>query len=111
MGVEDPTHKRYLQAVVAQNLKKIKDFFKKYPTAFEQKKYFLDQKTKFVQQLNKIQQNVEDNKQSTGGDWKYIENQIILKSKILCATLSMSGVEKFDIVKDQIDFLIVDEAC
>lgn len=54
---------------------------------------------------------MEDNKQSQGGDWKYLENQIILKSKIICTTLSMSGIEKFDIIKDMVDYLIIDEAC
>lgn len=52
--------------------------------------------------------NAKDNK---GGDWKYQENALILKTPILCTTLSMAGIEKLEIAKDTIDYLIVDEAC
>lgn len=46
-----------------------------------------------------------------GGDWKIIENEIILRSKIICCTLAISGSEKLEILNDQVDYLIVDEAC
>jgi len=46
-----------------------------------------------------------------GGDWKYQENALILKTPILCTTLSMAGIEKLEIMKDMVDYLIVDEAC
>jgi superfamily I DNA and/or RNA helicase len=46
-----------------------------------------------------------------GADWKLVENEIILRSKIICCTLAISGSEKLEIVKDMIDYLIVDEAC
>lgn len=46
-----------------------------------------------------------------GGDWKYQENALILKTPILCTTLAMSGIEKLEIAKDMVDYLIVDEAC
>ena len=55
--------------------------------------------------------NIQENRQSQGGDWRYLENQIILKANILCSTLSMAGVEKMDIAKDKIEYLIIDEAC
>jgi hypothetical protein len=35
-----------------------------------------------------------------GHDWRNIETQIIQKSKIICCTLSLSGQEKLDIIKD-----------
>lgn len=46
-----------------------------------------------------------------GSDWKYYENSIILKSQIICCTLAIAGQEKLEILKDQLDYLIVDEAC
>lgn len=49
--------------------------------------------------------------QKQGSDWRYIEHDIILKSKIICCTLAISGLEKLEIVRDQLDYLIVDEAC
>ena len=52
--------------------------------------------------------NAKDNK---GGDWKYQENALILKTPILCTTLSMAGSEKLEIAKDTIDYVSVDEAC
>jgi hypothetical protein len=45
------------------------------------------------------------------GDWKYQENALILKTPILCTTLAMAGIEKLEIAKDMVDYLIVDEAC
>ncbi len=37
---------------------------------------------------------------------------IIQKAQIICTTLSMSAVEKLDCIgKDEIEYLIVDEAC
>jgi len=45
------------------------------------------------------------------GDWKYASNSLILKSQILFTTLSTAGIDKLDICKDQVDYLIVDEAC
>ena len=48
---------------------------------------------------------------SLKGDWKYAENSLILKSKILFTTLSMAGIEKFELIRDLVDYLIVDEAC
>jgi len=46
-----------------------------------------------------------------GGDWKLVENEIILRSRIICCTLAIAGGEKLELVKDQVDYLIVDEAC
>lgn len=45
------------------------------------------------------------------GDWKYEENALVIKTKIICSTLSMAGIEKMQLMKDQVDYLIVDEAC
>ena len=55
------------------------------------------------------QADIEDMKQV--GDWQYHENSLILKSQLVCCTLSMSGIEKMNIAKDLFDYLIVDEAC
>jgi hypothetical protein len=66
----------------------------------------LDQHSKQLEVL--LRTNAKDNK---GGDWKYQENALILKTPILCTTLSMAGIEKLEIAKDTIDYLIVDEAC
>lgn len=40
-----------------------------------------------------------------------MENSLILKSQLVCCTLSMAGIEKMQIAKDLFDYLIVDEAC
>ena len=46
-----------------------------------------------------------------GYDWKQCENEMILSSKIVCCTLAISGSEKLEILRDQVDYLIIDEAC
>ena len=45
------------------------------------------------------------------GDWKYAENSLILKTPVICTTLSMAGIERLGIARGAIDYLIVDEAC
>ena len=45
------------------------------------------------------------------GDWKYCENSLIIKTQVICTTLSMAGIERLDLIKNSIDYLIVDEAC
>lgn len=46
-----------------------------------------------------------------GSDWRFVENSIIEKSHIVCCTLSMAGHEKLDVIRNEVDYLIVDEAC
>ncbi len=46
-----------------------------------------------------------------GGDRRYVENDLIHRSNIICTTLSMSGIERLDIIKDKVEYLIIDEAC
>ena len=62
----------------------------------------------FAKQYEEIQAG-ENAKQ--GYDWRQIENEIILRSRIIACTLAISGAEKLDIVKDKVDYLIIDEAC
>ena len=45
------------------------------------------------------------------GDWKYAENALILRTPVICTTLSMAGIERMDILRNSVDYLIVDEAC
>ena len=46
-----------------------------------------------------------------GGDRKFQENYLVLKAKIVCTTLSMSGIEKLEIGKNNFEYLVIDEAC
>ena len=46
-----------------------------------------------------------------GGDWKYTENALILQTPIICTTLSMAGIERLELIRNSVDYLIVDEAC
>lgn len=45
------------------------------------------------------------------GDWIYHQNKLLMHSKIICSTLSMSGIEKLELTMDQFDYLLIDEAC
>ncbi len=40
-----------------------------------------------------------------------VEKSIIEKAQIICTTLSMSAIEKLDIIGTGVEYLIVDEAC
>ena len=52
-----------------------------------------------------------ENSRVQGGDWEYVENSLILRSQLVCCTLSMAGIKKMNITKDLFDYLIIDEAC
>ena len=45
------------------------------------------------------------------GDWKYVENSLVLKTPVICTTLSMAGISRLDLIRNSVDYLIVDEAC
>lgn len=44
-------------------------------------------------------------------EWKDAERSIIKDANIVCCTLSMAGSNKLDPFLNQIEYLIVDEAC
>ena len=46
-----------------------------------------------------------------GGDKKYEENSLILKTKVIFTTLSMAGIERLEIQRGLVEYLIIDEAC
>jgi senataxin len=48
---------------------------------------------------------------SQGTAWKQVEESIIRKSRIVCTTLAMSGIDKLEGFKGDFEYLIVDEAC
>jgi ApbE superfamily uncharacterized protein (UPF0280 family) len=64
LSIEDQNHKKYLQTLVTQNLKKVKDFLRKNPTVFDQRKHFLVTKSKLLEQMEKIKRNIADNRQT-----------------------------------------------
>jgi superfamily I DNA and/or RNA helicase len=53
----------------------------------------------------------QDKNEKAKGDWKYASNSLILKTQVIFTTLSTAGIEKLEICKDSIDYLIIDEAC
>lgn len=91
---------------ISDTLKGIRKFCEEPPS--KQKSKLLDAKKRFEQQQNDLLKN---RGKQPKGDWKYAEASLILKSKILFTTLSMAGIDKFEVVKNQVDYLIVDEAC
>ena len=49
--------------------------------------------------------------QAAKGHARIQEASLILKSKVICTTLSMAGIERLEALKGHVDYLIVDEAC
>ena len=43
--------------------------------------------------------------------WREMQENLIQQSRIICTTLSSSGQSKFQKLKDQVDVLVIDEAC
>lgn len=97
-----------LQKLVTQSLYRLKDWIIKKPVD-EQVGYLSRQLARDESRLADLM--CSDNQRQQGGDWQYVENSLILKSQLVCCTLSMAGIEKMLIAKDLFDYLIVDEAC
>jgi len=94
---------------VCESYRRLKEWLKK-KSAVEQ----VDQVKRQLQRdgayLHDLE-NVDIDQMKQVGDWQYAENSLILKSQLVCCTLSMAGIEKMNIAKDLFDYLIVDEAC
>ena len=104
---ENLKQRQPLQRLVFENYRKLKDWLKK-KTPSEQLEKVKRELTRDEAYLNDLQ-NADTMKQI--GDWQYAENSLILKSQLVCCTLSMAGIEKMNIGKDLFDYLIIDEAC
>lgn len=105
--VQNNRYRSLLQKLIGTNQKKLKKFCgDSKDEQRHQLTQFLDQNTNQLNALLKANAEVKQ-----GGDWKYQENALILKTPILCTTLAMAGIEKLEQCKDMIDYLIVDEAC
>lgn len=97
----------YLLVLVSPNPRSVKEFVKTKNK---------DEHIQFLKKVlaaneRKLGELLAGENQKQGPDWKYIENDILMKARIICCTLAISGAEKLEIVKDQIEYLIVDEAC
>lgn len=44
-------------------------------------------------------------------DWRLNEETLLRRSKIICTTLSCAGMDQVKLIKNYVDYLIVDEAC
>jgi superfamily I DNA and/or RNA helicase len=93
--------------LVGRSTKSSREFIKK-KTKDEQKLFLSKNLEKYSKQIDELLSG-ENAKQ--GSDWRVLENDLILKSSIVCCTLSMAGNEKLEIAKNTFDYLIVDEAC
>ena len=107
LDFQNNRHRMALSKLIAQNIKKMKQFIGKSPQT---------QKVELQKELEKCRRLLSDieNQRTDGkskGDWKYAENSLILKTPVICTTLSMAGIERLEIARGAIDYLIVDEAC
>jgi senataxin len=59
--------------------------------------------------LDEIAKN--QDKSGAKGDWKYAEASLVLRTPVLFTTCSMAGIERLDVIKGNVDCLIIDEAC
>ena len=45
------------------------------------------------------------------GDWQYAQSSLILRTPLLFTTLSTAGIDRLEVCRDAVDYLIIDEAC
>lgn len=91
-----PKHVQYLYKLVSHNVKRVKEFIKK--KTKEEHVEFL--KKTLEANERKLDELLSGENTKQGSDWKYYENNIILKSQIICCTLAISGQEKLEALKD-----------
>lgn len=112
LNLEIAEHRLPMQAIINQNLKKLKDWTRKSgSTLIDQRRSIVQIREKIVQQGQKIKRSIQENTLAPGGDRRYQENSLIHRAKIVLTTLSMSGTERLEIAKDKFEYLIIDEAC
>ena len=112
LSPDTPAHRVGMQAIINQNLKKLKDWVKKTGTShMDQRRAIVQIREKIVTQGQKIKKSIEENTLAAGGDRRYQENSLIHRAKIVMTTLAMSGTERLEIAKDKFEYLIIDEAC
>ena len=51
------------------------------------------------------------NEKSRRSDSKAVEKWLVQRSKLVCCTLAISGLEKLEPLQSKVDYLIIDEAC
>ena len=95
-----------MKSIHTEDQAKAKAFCDK--TKSEQKEILTSNMMKCKSFLDAIQKSPD---QANKGNWKVEEASLILKSKVICTTLSMAGIERLEALKGHIDYLIVDEAC
>ena len=89
--------------------KSVKDFIKR-KSKPEHIEFLLRFKAQIERKLDDVRSGINElsNKRN---DSKLVENLIIQRSRVVCCTLAISGIEKMHLLKDKIDYLIIDEAC
>lgn len=89
--------------------KAVKDFIKR-KSKPEHIEFLLKFKAQAERKLDDVRAGINEltNKRS---DSKLVEKLIMLKSRIVCCTLAIAGLDKMELLKDKIDYLIIDEAC
>lgn len=82
-------------------------FSRDYPDRFEksQTKVF----NQYLKRLEKLEEL--DYFEMKSNQWMKRQENLIQQSRIICTTLSSSGQSKFQKLKDQVDVLVIDEAC
>ena len=95
-----------MKSIHTENPAKAKAFCEK--TKSEQNEILENNKAKCQSFLDAIKKSPD---QAGKGNWKVEEASLILKSKVICTTLSMAGIERLEALKGHVDYLIVDEAC
>lgn len=89
--------------------KAVKEFIKR-KSKPEHIEFLLKFKAQAERKLSDVRSGIEE-LSTKRRDSKVIEKLIILKSKIVCCTLAIAGLEKMELLKDKVDYLIIDEAC
>ena len=106
LDFQNNRHRETLGKVINSNIKKVKAFIGKPAEAQSMTiKGEMEKCKRFLQDIESGRD------KSQKGDWKYAENALILKTRVICTTLSMAGIERLEITRGNIDYLIVDEAC
>ena len=101
-------HLSYLQKCLGINPKKAKHFMERGEAEITKAlKSCMERAQSLLEEVLRAQGKGEKVK----GDWQYAQSSLILRTPLLFTTLSTAGIDRLEVCRDAVDYLIIDEAC
>lgn len=105
---------RKIKQILLYNTLQAKEWLSEYQTVKAQLDKLTQTLASITREADRVASCISSGRAAQPGsqsDWKQVEEGIISAAHVICTTLSMSGIDKLDFLRGEVDCLIVDEAC